>query len=93
LEVPIHIAAFPRWNCRDPSRGRPSVPPAVWAVTGHPIGSILAHGFDAVSTGARGELEKALNKLEDLFLELTGRDTAKSYLAWSRWLDFSPAPA
>lgn len=38
MEGPIHIAAFPRWNCRDPSRGRPSVPPAVWAVTGHPIG-------------------------------------------------------
>jgi len=55
--------------------------------------SILAHGFDAVSTGARGELEKALTGLEALFRDLTGGDTAKSYLAWSRWLDFSPAPA
>lgn len=54
--------------------------------------SILAHGFDAVSTGARGELEKALTGLEGLFRDPAGSDTTKSYLAWSRWLDFSPTP-
>ena len=54
--------------------------------------SILAHGFDAVSTGARDELEKALTGLERLFRDLAGPEAATSYLASSRWLDFSPAP-
>jgi CRISPR-associated protein (TIGR02710 family) len=54
--------------------------------------SILTHGFNAVSTNARGELEKALAGLERLFRDLAGSETAKAYLAWPRWLDFSPAP-
>lgn len=54
--------------------------------------SILAHGFDAVSTGARGELERTLTGFEGLFRDLAGSDIAKSYLTWSHWLDISPAP-